>query len=68
MILQPYPGAMGESLRLGSLGSSCGSNTGTSTQEDLGENRLHPLTKPGFEFLVLGDSTEKILEVKRDLP
>lgn len=64
MILQPSPGAVGESLRLG----SCSNNTGNSTQEELGENRLHPLIKPGFTFLVLEDSTEKILEVKRDLP
>lgn len=64
MILQPYPGAKGELLQIG----SCSNNTGNYTQEELGENRLHPLAKPGFTFLVLEDNTEKILEVKRDLP
>lgn len=39
--------------------------TRDSAHEERGQNCLHPLTESGFTFLLLEDSTEKMLEGRR---
>lgn len=65
-ILQPYPGAVWESFRLGSRASSCSNYTADSTQGELGQSLSSSTDQTLFKFLRLEDSTEKVLEVERN--